>query len=66
MTKDEARQKFIKDWSKTIAAQCGVDIDKTNPVAYAYITLAVSQCMDAAIQYASKLDAKVDDGYKLG
>ena len=63
--KTPARKKFIKDWARTIARQCGVDIEKEPEATQAYIELSVSQCMDSALFHKDKLDVGYDDGYVL-
>lgn len=57
------RQKFIRDWSETIAKAGGIDLKDS--VKRAYVELCVSQIMDSAIWHSDKLNMNFDDGYVL-
>jgi hypothetical protein len=59
--KDKFRKEFIKMFADVIAGErSGVDA-----LQRAYIELAISQCMDAAIFHREKLDLGIDEGFVL-
>jgi len=58
--KKKYRAKFIKDFA--LAAKGGAFTDNVDQ---ALFELAISKCMDAAIQYKDKLDLEVIEEYNL-
>jgi len=62
MNKEKYRKKFIEDWTDKIKRMSGGGY---GTIDNAYLGLAVSQLMDAALFNKKKLDMGVDEGYTL-
>lgn len=60
------RKEFIETFSKLVCDMLSKDHRTLNGVDKAYLELAVSQCMDAAIEFKDVLDAGYITGYKFG
>lgn len=61
-----ARKEFIETFSKLVCNMLSKDYSKLNGVDKAYLELAISQCMDAAIEFKDVLDTGYITGYKFG
>lgn len=61
-----ARKEFIETFSKLVCDMLSKEYSKLNGVDKAYLELAVSQCMDAAIEFKDLLDTGYITGYKFG
>lgn len=55
------RKKFIADFCR----MANHNYESLGNVEKAYLELAISECMDAAIKYKDKLDIDYDNGYIL-
>lgn len=61
-----SRKEFIETFSKLVCDMLSKDYKTLNGVDKAYLELAVSQCMDAAIEFKDVLDVGYTTGYKFG
>jgi hypothetical protein len=61
-----ARKEFISTFSKLFCDMMSKDYEKLHAVDKAYLELAISQCMDAAIEFKDVLDTGYVTGYKFG
>lgn len=61
-----ARKEFVETFSKLICGVSSKDYATLNGVDKAYLELAISQCMDAAIEFKDVLDVGYITGYKFG
>lgn len=60
------RKEFIETFSKLFCDMLSKDYQKLHAVDKAYLELAISQCMDAAIEFKDVLDTGYITGYKFG
>lgn len=60
------RKEFIETFSKLVCGMLSKEYSKLNGVDKAYLELAISQCMDAAIEFKDVLDTGYVTGYKFG
>lgn len=60
------RKEFIETFSKLVCVMLSKEYSKLNGVDKAYLELAISQCMDAAIEFKDVLDTGYVTGYKFG
>lgn len=60
------RKEFIETFSKLVCDMLSKDYQELHAVDKAYLELAISQCMDAAIEFKDVLDTGYITGYNFG